>query len=224
MDEPSVFQTQLSTCEDCRKLAKSSTLERWNFQKPCIKYKTHIDWKPEHVKVAFIAEAPPGTSEGYFYEPKPVEGYAQILRNHLLDLLGINRDNIEQAIKDFKTSGSFLTDAIKCRCDKGGRSHPPKTLARNCGGKWLERELRILQPDRICILGRTGKEALEVVPGYEELQTKTVGPDCGEVVNARKPVLVWVLPSDLTLQYSKGKEERFLAFAKGSTSFQSAVE
>jgi hypothetical protein len=208
------FQIQLSACEDCKKFATSSTLEKWNFQKPCVRYRTHADWKPEHVKVVFIAEAPPGTSDGYFYEPKPIEGYAEILRSHLLDLLGINHDAIEQSLKEFKNDGYFLTDAIKCRCDKGNRSHPPRALARNCGGKWLQGELGILGPDKVCILGKTAKEALEVVPDYAELRTKTVGKNCGEIVNARKPVLVWVFPSARASQYSEDKKERFLDFVK----------
>jgi len=220
MSDAEIFERDLNGCKDCRKFATSSTLERWNFQKPCIKYRTHIDWKPERVKVVFIAEAPPGTSEGYFYEPKPIEGYAEILRNHLLGLLGINHDDIEQALKEFKKNGYFLTDAIKCRCDKGDRSHPPKALAGNCGRKWLERELWILEPHKICILGKTAKEAQEVVPGYEELRTKTVGPNCGETLDARRPVLVWVFPSDLTVQYSGGKEERFHEFVEGKKAIQ----
>ena len=150
------LQVQLSTCEDCRKFSASSTLEKWHFQKPCIKYKTHTDWKPEHVKVVFIAEAPPGTSEGYFYEPKPTEGYAEILRTHLLDLLKIDHTDITEALKKFKKSGYFLTDAIKCRCDKGSRSHPPSELSENCGRRWLGRDLTSLDPDRVCALGKTG--------------------------------------------------------------------
>jgi len=207
------FEFELVPCTDCKRFDSSIKLEKWNFGKPCTQYRTHTAWRPEHVKVVYVAESPPGTSEGYFYEPKHVEGYSEILRDHLFDLLEIDRSGIEQALKVFKERGYFLTDAVKCRCDKGERSHPPKTLAVNCGRKWLERELEILQPDRICVLGKTGKEALEVVPGYELLKEKKVGRDCGTILNARKSVLIWVFPSDRAAQYYAGKEDAFYKFA-----------
>jgi len=99
------FEYGLTQCTDCKKFPTSSTLERWSFQKPSIKYRTRTDWKPQHVVVVFIAESPPGTSEGYFYEPKPIMGYAEVLRNHLLDLLGIAHDDLKCALKEFKERG-----------------------------------------------------------------------------------------------------------------------
>lgn len=214
MQELTAFQAHLSNCEDCRRFSLSSTLERWNFQKPCIQYKTHVAWKTEQIRVLFLAESAPCTSEGYFYEPKKVKGYAEILRTNLLKLLGIDSTNVELALKEFKNKNYFLSDTVKCRCDKGDRSHPPPVLDKNCGRNWLQREINILDPDRICALGKTALEALGVVPGYEEAASAKAGRDCGKILDTTKPVLVWVFPSSRTSNHTKSKVDTFSKFIK----------
>jgi len=171
--------------------------------------------KPEQVKVLFLAESAPGTSEGYFYEPEYREGYKGILRTHLFKLLEIDGNDIDLALAEFKRRGYFLSDAVKCRCDKGERPQVPTSLAKNCGRNWLGRELDILDPERVCALGNASLKALSTIQGYKVLSGVTAGHDCGKIVEAKRPVLVWVFPSDRTSIYSDGKEEEFLRFAQG---------
>jgi uracil-DNA glycosylase len=130
-------------------------------------------------------------------------------------LLAIKHPDAAHSLKDFRDQGYFLSDGVKCRCDKGGRSHPPSELADNCGRKWLGREIDILNPDRICVLGKTALEALQVVHGYKSLEPMSVGKNCRAIVDASRPVLVWVFPGRRNSQYSTAKEGLFLRFARG---------
>jgi uracil-DNA glycosylase len=214
MSEAEIFVRDLISCADCRKYAVSSTLKRWNFQKPCVQYETHAVWKPDPVKVLFVAESPPGTSEGYFYDPEKHEGYKEILRTELFRLLRIDGTGTDTRLAQFKKRAYFLSDAVKCRCDKGTRPQVPRSLATNCGRNWLMRELTLLKPDKVCTLGRAALMALATVPGYQELSTKKAGRDCGTIVHAKRPVLVWVFPSDRTSNYTKGKENVFSKFTQ----------
>jgi len=213
MNEAEIFVRDLTSCEDCGKYAVSSTLERWNFLKPCVQYKAHAVWKPDQVKVLFIAESPPGTSEGYFYDPEKREGYKEILRTELFRLLRIDGSDTDRGLAEFKKREYFLSDAVKCRCDKGTRPQVPTSLATNCGRNWLMRELHLLKPNKVCTLGKAALSALATVPGYQELSTEKAGRDCGTVVHGKRPVLVWVFPSDRTSNYAKGKENIFSKFA-----------
>jgi hypothetical protein len=214
MSEAENFVRDLASCQSCRKFPTSSTLEKWEFQKPSVQFKTYSAWKPPYVKVLFLAESAPGTSEGYFYDPEPNDDYGENLRTGLFQLLTINHPLVADSLKEFRDQGYFLSDGVKCRCDKGDRSHPPSILAENCGQTWLGREIDVLNPDKICTLGNTALEALGVVRGYEKAATAKAGRDCGTILEAKRPVLVWVFPSDRTSNYAKGKENVFYKFTR----------
>ena len=108
--------------------------------------------------------------------------------------------------------GFFLSDAVKCRCDKGSGEFPIP-IARNCGQRWLETELEIVNPKRTCTLGNTTLLALSTVPGYEKLSSKRVTIDLGVTVNARRSVLIWTFSSGLTSAISGGHERTFRDFS-----------
>lgn len=74
-------------CQECDRLASVAAASVRPFAKPCAQFDIYTKWKPSAVKVPCIAEAPPGTSEGYFYDHLPRPGSREILRRNLFDLL-----------------------------------------------------------------------------------------------------------------------------------------
>lgn len=162
------------------------------FVKPCAEFDIYAERKSGPIKVLFLAEAPPGSSKGYFYDPLPHPGYKEILRKSLFELLEITGSDTEAKLVHFEARGYFLADAVKCRCKKTG-GQPPTPVTRTCGRKWLPEELQELgKPRRICILGRSALLALSQVQGFEELADHSVIEDCGEVIPAAwAEVLIW---------------------------------
>lgn len=84
---PSELSQIILSCTECNKLEDSVAETVRPFVKPCAHFDIYTNWKPVPVKVAFIAEAPPGNSEGYFYDPLPHVNYRETLRASLFDLL-----------------------------------------------------------------------------------------------------------------------------------------
>ena len=84
---PSELATRIRGCTACDSLPLSAAVTVRPFIKPCSEFDIYTSWKPEHVSLVFIAEAPPGNSDGYFYDPRSHPGYREILRTALFDLL-----------------------------------------------------------------------------------------------------------------------------------------
>lgn len=179
-------------CTRCETLNESAARTVRPFVKPCAESDIYINWKPERVKVVFIAEAPPGKSDGYFYDPRRYPGYKETLRTALFSLLELVGTDISAKLAEFKGRGYFLVDAIKCRCKKTN-GQPPKRVTETCARRWLQQELEeIGKPDRICALGKAALLALSQLAGFEHLSRYSVTDDCGEVVDAnQRKVLIW---------------------------------
>lgn len=181
---PSDLSKQILPCRACETLSPRAAASVRPFVKLCASLDIYTHWKPNPVKVLFLAEAPPGNSKGYFYDPIRHEGYRETLRRKLFELLEVTgRDRAAQLV-EFKRLGYFLADAIKCRCKKFN-GQPPEAVTRMCAGKWLLKELEELGwPRRICVLGKAALLALSQVPGFESLGGRSLSEDCGEVVTA----------------------------------------
>lgn len=166
------------------------------FVKPCSQLDIYTNWKPDPVKVVFLAEAPPGKSEGYFYDHRSHLGYAETLRKALFDFLELDSPNTKGNLVQFKRRGYLLLDAVKCRCKKKG-GQPPTGVRRTCATRWLGRELHeIPGAARIVVLGRTALLGLSEVEEFEQLARCSVIDNCGEVREiADRTVLIWPFPN-----------------------------
>jgi hypothetical protein len=60
------FTQKISKCKDCEKYANPDRLN--TDEKPFVTFQIEEKWKPQQVKVLFIAESPPW--HGYFYDKK----------------------------------------------------------------------------------------------------------------------------------------------------------
>ncbi len=191
-DQLSELSLRIHTCTDCEELPRDLALTVQPFLKPCAQFDIYSNWKPNSVSVVFIAESPPGTSEGYFYDPQPRSGYKEILRKALFDLLEISKGDTNIKLDQFKRRGFFLLDAIKCRCKKKG-GQPPQPVTKTCARKWLSEELEeIGNTRRICILGKAALLALSELDGLGGLTEYSVRENCGEVVEyGQYSVLIW---------------------------------
>lgn len=179
-------------CRECDKLPANAAATVAPFVKPCAVFDIYGNWKPNPVKVLFIAEAPPGNSDGYFYDPRRHAGYKETLRNALFELLELKGSDTATKLEDFKRRGYFLVDAVKCRCKKTN-GQPPQQVTKTCARKWLHRELQELEnPDRICLLGKAALLALSQVPGFEDVSRYSVTKDCGKILETdTAKALIW---------------------------------
>ena len=187
---------QMATCTACVTLGRVA-LTVAPFIKPASEFDIYSRWRPDNVMVAFVAESPPGTSEGYFYDPQPRPGYAEILRRALFKLLSIPGEGTLAKLIAFKERGYMLLDAVKCRCKKTG-PQPPRSVTKLCGQTWLQTELaEIGNPLRVCVLGKAALLALSQVAGFGSLTRCAVTRNCGSVIKAGQyEVLIWPFPSD----------------------------
>jgi len=194
---PSQLVVKIGGCIACDSLPPAAAATVRPFVKPCAEFAIYIRWRPVNLTVAFIAESPPGTSEGYFYDPEPRPGYAEVLRRALFRILSLPGEDVSSKLTAFKQRGYMLLDAVKCRCKKTG-PQPPQSVTKLCGRMWLQRELvEIGNPLRVCVLGKTALLALSQVAGFESLTRWTVSRNCGSVVKAGQcEILIWPFPSD----------------------------
>lgn len=179
-------------CRECNKLPEPARATVDPFVKPCARFDIYGNWRPNPLKVLFIAEAPPGNSEGYFYDPSRHAGYKETLRKGLFGLLELTGSDTAAKLDHFKRRGYFLVDSVKCRCKKTN-GQPPQEVTKTCARKWLGRELEeVGYPDRICILGRAASLALSQVPGFEDVSRYSVTKDCGKILETdTAKVLIW---------------------------------
>lgn len=82
-DLPSQLAKRILPCQECEKLGIRAARTVRTFVKPCAEFDIYAERKPSPVKVLFLAEAPPGNSKGYFYDPAAHAGYKEILRKIL---------------------------------------------------------------------------------------------------------------------------------------------
>ena len=189
---PSELATRIRGCTACDSLPLSAAVTVRPFVKPCAEFDIYTSWKPERVSLVFIAEAPPGNSEGYFYDPRSHPGYREILRTQLFDLLRLGGIDTAARLAAFRARGYVLLDAVKCRCKKTD-GQPPRGVTTTCARRWLRTELdEFPNVERICILGRAALLALSQLDGFGGLAQYSVKRDCGRVFSTnRVKVLIW---------------------------------
>jgi uracil-DNA glycosylase len=93
-------------------------------------------------KIMFIGEAP-GRSEDE--EGRPFVGAAGRILNDLLKKVGIERSQV------------FITNIVKCRPPN---NRVPKEDELNACRPYLDRQIALIKPEVICILGRTAYSSL----------------------------------------------------------------
>ncbi|MEM2210900.1 MAG: uracil-DNA glycosylase [Nitrososphaerales archaeon] len=97
---------------------------------------------PEDAEIVFIGEGP-GAEEDR--QGKPFVGAAGKLLNEFLKNAGIQRAHV------------FITNVVKCRPP---RNRPPTDKERDLCKPYLERQLRLIKPKIICLLGNTAVQTL----------------------------------------------------------------
>lgn len=212
-DQLSKLSQKILPCNECARLPDKAAQTVRPYVKPCAELDIYANWKPAPIRLVFIAEAPPGDSKGYFYDPRPHPNYKETLRRELFKLLDLNLGDATTKLAEFKRRGYFLLDAIKCRCKKRN-GQPPKPVTTTCARKWLSEELEeVGRPEKICILGKAALLALSEVVGFQGLKTYSVKDDCGEVVKiGQHKVLIWPFLGWRNERYYGAKVSTFKKF------------
>lgn len=168
--------------------------------KACTEFGVIEEWLPERVRTLFIAEAPPWRRPRYFYN----EGAEDSLRTGLFSILKIGD------LREFKDSGNFLIDAVKCRFNKGGK-FIPKTIIHTCSRSYLRKEIDALEPERIFVLGQTALVGLQTIFRDSSLgKYKSMIKSCGSEINVSGyDVIISLYPSDQNRRYYHEMKEAF---------------
>ncbi|MFW9923660.1 MAG: uracil-DNA glycosylase family protein [Candidatus Thorarchaeota archaeon] len=142
--------------------------------KPDLEYNS-IKWKPEIVKVLFIAEAPPyyphetnKLKDSYFYNtlelqkflgaPAPLLG---TLSWNLFYLLEINNTlDKKTKLELFKNRSCYYIETIKCRAERYDNKSILNDSVKNCL-LYLEKEITDCNPKSIVIMGERALYAIK---------------------------------------------------------------
>ena len=189
----------------CRKCFDSEFSNRLNFdEKPFVKFQVEEIWKPEQVKVLFVAESPPWNGkQSYFYNQNQADNRTN-LRKEVLSLLNL------KSLEEFRTKGYYLIDVIKCRLNKKVKKNIPKEAITTCSNQFLEKEIKQLKPKKIFVLGNTAKKALQRMPKFKELTYHKV-TDNYEVALSGYHIILSAYPGGQTRKYQNKIK---VAFAK----------
>ncbi|NHJ32665.1 MAG: hypothetical protein FK732_07375 [Asgard group archaeon] len=135
-------------------------------KKPNLEYKADL-WKPNEIKVLFLAEAPPFHSsksktvnDSYFYNqeesqrffgaPSPLLG---TLSWNLFWLLGINNKlSKKEKLEAFREKSCYYVNVVKCRTERYDKKNLINRTVKNCSF-FLEKEIKELKPNSIVVLG-----------------------------------------------------------------------
>lgn len=152
-------------------------------EKAYVKFDVEKTWKPEKVNVLFIAESPPWNGkQRYFYREDIVENRTG-LRKEVLKHLGLD------SLKEFKSEGYFLVDAIKCRLNKSKRKSVPRRVLRTCANQFLHTEITGLKPATIFILGNSSKHAVEEFSEFQDLKKHKIKDDYDKNLSGYRVIL-----------------------------------
>ena len=129
---------------------------------------------PQNVKLLFVSEAPPLNTRYYFYN----ENSNDRLRNSLFDLLRSDLGYEISIINDFIAAGFYLLPTVKCPSARTGRNAaPPGKVIKLCAEQHLKREIEYINPEGVCLLGRTALQGFLILRNLWGMQMK----DSGEV-------------------------------------------
>lgn len=172
----------LSSCHACIDYSKkySSSATIFTESKPKLEYNS-IQWKPNKIKVLFIAESPPyfrkgrnSVNDGFFYNaaetqkmygaPAPLLG---TLSWNLFWLLGINNSqNKTQKLNQFKEFSCYYTEAVKCRMERFNNKVVLNRTVKNCS-EHLATEIENLKPKNIVIMGERALFGLKCLQPFK---------------------------------------------------------
>ena len=177
-------------------------------QKPYVLFNVERKWKPDRVKVLFIAESPPSNGkQRYFYNPEVIEKRTN-LRKEILKYLNLD------SLKEFKNKDHFLVDTIKCRLNKSKKIKTPlriTSISKSCAEQFLRREIEELKPHTIFVLGNTAKKALQRFSEFKELKEHKITEEHDEKLSGYR-VILCVFPNRRTEGKYRNQIRR--AFAK----------
>ncbi len=181
---------------------------------PFVKYQVYEKWKPDRVKVLFVAESPPWKGNVYFYNENDEGRRPGGLSSNLFRLLGIEGESKSEKLSEFRRRGFFLVDTIKCifRKDKGPM---PKKLIQFSAREILSREIGSLNPKLILTLGSTALHGLKNIDRFSKALAgfQSVTQACGQSVDiGGVKVVVSVFPNDRNKQYQKRISRAFRQF------------
>ena len=141
-------------------------------EKPFVKFNVWKKWKPDgNVTVLFVAESPPWNGKQRYFCNLDVVEKRTNLRKEVLKYLKL------ESLKDFRTRGYFLTDAVKCRLNKSRKPNVPSKVLKTCADYFLKREIIDLKPETIFVLGNSAKQALSRFPEFRELENHKITDD-----------------------------------------------
>jgi hypothetical protein len=169
---------KLELCDRCRCFEGKIAVD-----KPYLRFQVEEKWRPDTVKVLFIAESPPWDKERYFYK-LDMMGNGTNLQKELFRYLGIS------SLEEFKDRGYFLIDAIKCRLNKrSGKEHVPQTVLDACREAFLQQEIQDLKPEVIFVLGNSAKKALQNLPAFKQIADHKVTDGFDEILHGIMVIL-----------------------------------
>jgi len=170
-------------------------------EKPYVVFQVEKLWMPEKVVVLFLAESPPWSKDRYFYKTD-MKGNKTHLQKEVLSYLNLG------SLSEFKAKGYLVIDAIKCRLNKQVSEHVPAEVLRNCTNRFLQKELDLLNPETIFVLGNSAKHALEQLSCFNELKVHKISEGFDGVVAGRR-VILCVYPGGKTRMHAKSIERSF---------------
>ena len=145
---------EIAACQECINLDCAYRLKI--NEKPYVVFEVAEKWLPNgRVNVLFVAESPPWNGEQRYFYNTLRTGKQAGLRKEVLKHLNC------PSLEAFKGKGYFLVDAIKCRLNKKDNSTVPSKVLEQCRAKFLGKEIMLLRPEVIFVLGNSGKKALE---------------------------------------------------------------
>ncbi len=181
---------------------------------PFEQYKVYEDWKPDPVKVLFLAESPSWHKDGkgelrYFYNPNSeLKGLSRAIPKYL----GIDGPTKVDMLKEFKLRHFFLIDTVKCIFDKKAEKTIPPELIEFSGREILQQEIENLNPECILALGRTALEGLKAISRFWPALMKfdSIIQACGKSVTIGDTrIIISLFPNDRNRRYQKEIESAF---------------
>jgi len=178
---------------------------------PHEKYQVDELWRPESVKILFLAEGPSWHSSGpYFYDPEYDYNQGRIGKT-IFHQLGIKGKNRKEQLEQFKDRGYLFMDVIKCIYDKN-KKNITQEIIEFSGREFLQNDLADLSPKVIFLLGKTPLRALKSLDYYKEGLSgyKSITKSCGSSVelNGRK-IIFCVFPSSRNFIYQGQIQKAF---------------
>jgi len=173
----------IESCELCKGFSEkySSSAKIFTDSKPVIEYQSQ-KWKPEKVKVLFIAESPPYFrkgrnigNDGFFYNdsekqvmygaPAPLLGTLSWNLFWLLDIA--NNQSKKQKLYQFKKLACYYTDAVKCRSERFNSKIILNRTVKFCA-QHLASEIADVKPNNIVVMGERALYGLKCFQPFKD--------------------------------------------------------